>query len=513
MDVGVDFLVWAWDPVEAAGSYEAHAFPAGTPPSERPPLLVTVEPTFRADGLQPGIVMTIFVRAVRETAGGRAVGPWSDPGTGTTLRPPAAPTGLMVSATTSDSITWTWNAVEGATAYAVQVSRNAIFGDEDDVTMLTLMPVHTVLSLEPETSVSLRVAAAVGTSLENVVLSDWTTQVTGMSAIPPPSTPTGLMVSATTPDSVTWTWNAVEGATAYAVQVSRNAVFGDEDDVTTLTLMPAHTVLNLEPETSVSLRVAAAVGTSLENAVLSDWTTQVMGMSSAIPLTVSFVENPLLVAEGETVEIALRYDVRQLAAPLQLAVSPVELTATAADYELSARTFEIPAGQDVMGTVTLAFSALRDRWISEGEEVMSLSLVSPAGIRATLDRDIEITIADGAVSPCDGLELRGAPIVPDHRLRHPLETTTLYVSHRMGRSPVWLDWEGPYRHRNRGASVLNINIAGWRVTTGQGTVTHALDVEWFEGELTHLVVRSPGGDCRPETSLACSGAGCELQSR
>ena len=91
VDVGVDFLVWAWDPVEGATSYEAHAFPRGTPSSERPPLQVTVEPTFRADGLEPGAVMGFFVRAIRETAGGRAVGPWSDRGTGETLMPPAPP--------------------------------------------------------------------------------------------------------------------------------------------------------------------------------------------------------------------------------------------------------------------------------------------------------------------------------------------------------------------------------------------------------------------------------------
>lgn len=91
VEAGVYFLVWAWDPVEAATSYEAHAFPLGTPPSERPPLMVTVEPTFRADGLEPGTAMGIFVRAVRETAEGRAVGPWSDQGTGKTLTPPSPP--------------------------------------------------------------------------------------------------------------------------------------------------------------------------------------------------------------------------------------------------------------------------------------------------------------------------------------------------------------------------------------------------------------------------------------
>ena len=91
VDVGLDFLVWAWDPVEDATGYEGHAFPDGTPGPERPPLRVTVEPTFRAGGLDPDTVMVFFVRAIRETAGGRAVGPWSDPATGETLPPPSPP--------------------------------------------------------------------------------------------------------------------------------------------------------------------------------------------------------------------------------------------------------------------------------------------------------------------------------------------------------------------------------------------------------------------------------------
>ena len=200
---------------------------------------------------------------------------------------PATPTGLMVSATTVDSITWTWDAVEGATAYVVQVSTNETFDDEDDVTAFALMPTHTVSGLEPESSVHLRVASAIGTSLEDAVTSDWTDAVAGMSAMPPPppapATPTGLEVSAATIDSITWTWDEVEGVTAYVVQVSANETFGDEDDVTALALMPTHTVSELEPESSVHLRVASAIGTSIEDAVTSDWTDAVAGMTLASP--------------------------------------------------------------------------------------------------------------------------------------------------------------------------------------------------------------------------------------
>ena len=75
---GQDFIVWAWEPVEGATGYEGHAFPDGIPVFERPPHQVTAEPTFRAEGLEPGVLMGFFVRAIRETAGGRAVGLWSD---------------------------------------------------------------------------------------------------------------------------------------------------------------------------------------------------------------------------------------------------------------------------------------------------------------------------------------------------------------------------------------------------------------------------------------------------
>ena len=199
--------------------------------------------------------------------------------------PPATPTGLMVSGTTENSITWTWNAVEGATAYVVQVSANEMFGDADDQTHLALMPTFTAAPLPPNTTVYVRVAAAIGTSVEDALLSAWTTHVTGMSAAPPPppATPTGLMVSGTTENSITWTWNAVEGATAYVVQVSANEMFGDADDQTHLALMPTFTAAPLPPNTTVYVRVAAAIGTSVEDALLSAWTTHVTGMSVAPP--------------------------------------------------------------------------------------------------------------------------------------------------------------------------------------------------------------------------------------
>ena len=212
--------------------------------------------------------------------------------------PPATPTGLHVDETTETSIEWHWNAVEGATAYVVQVSMNEMFGDEDDRTDITLENHYAVTELEPDTTVYLRVAAAIGTSVEDAILSAFTTHVTGMSAQPPPpppppnapATPTGLMVSESTLDSITWTWDAVEGALAYVVQASDDEMFDDTDTVmfdvggmmVPATTETSYTATDLEPETTVFVRVAAAAGTP-DAPLLSAYTTHVTGMSEAEP--------------------------------------------------------------------------------------------------------------------------------------------------------------------------------------------------------------------------------------
>lgn len=97
----------------------------------------------------------------------------------------------------------------------------------------------------------------------------------------PPSTPTGLHVSATTPASITWTWNPVDGAIGYAVQASLDEMFTDEDPVVATT-ETSFTATELEPETSVYVRVAAAAGTA-DAPLLSAWTTHVTGRSRPPP--------------------------------------------------------------------------------------------------------------------------------------------------------------------------------------------------------------------------------------
>ena len=100
---------------------------------------------------------------------------------------PATPTGLHVDETTETSVGYHWNAVEGAIGYAVQVSMDEMF-DADDQIIPTVETHIEIGPLPPMTSVYVRVAAAAGT-LEAPILSDWSTHVTGMTAMPPPPPP------------------------------------------------------------------------------------------------------------------------------------------------------------------------------------------------------------------------------------------------------------------------------------------------------------------------------------
>ena len=255
---------------------------------------------------------------------------------------PAVPTGLMVSETTETSITWTWNAVEGATGYQVQVSMDEMFTDED-ATALTVEPTFTAVDLMPETSVYLRVRAGIvtdPTDLTTAILGEWTTHVTGMSAMPPPpppapeapAVPTGLMVSETTETSITWTWNAVEGATGYQVQVSMDEMFTDED-ATALTVEPTFTAVDLMPETSVYLRVRAGIvtdPTDLTTAILGEWTTHVTGMSAMPPPPPPAPEAPavptgLMVSETTETSITWTWNAVEGATGYQVQVSMDEM--------------------------------------------------------------------------------------------------------------------------------------------------------------------------------------------
>ncbi|MXX85411.1 MAG: fibronectin type III domain-containing protein [Acidobacteria bacterium] len=101
-----------------------------------------------------------------------------------------------------------------------------------------------------------------------------------------PATPTGLHVDETTETSITWHWTAVEGALGYVVQANMDEMWDETDTVlfdgAPFTTETSYTAMDLEPETTVYVRVAAAAGTP-EAPLVSAFTTHVSGTSAMPP--------------------------------------------------------------------------------------------------------------------------------------------------------------------------------------------------------------------------------------
>ena len=248
-------------------------------------------------------------------------------------------------------------------------------------------------------------------------------------------------------------------------------------------------------------------------------------MLSPPAVTVSFVEDAVTVVEGQTIDIAVRYQVNELASPLLLAISPLDQDTTPEDYELSAMSFEIPAGAGVSGTAAVSLSAVPDEQITEGDERMALRLAQPQGVRTTLDQSLDVTIADAGGTPCEGIQVRGTRPGEDGETGgSPILATTLGLRITPDAADVvGFDWAGPYIHdencRNddcrewyAGISPsLEASVVEWAVESLPSVTRHSIRVEWLQEKVFRLQFRSTDGTCDGERDqLECRADGCIL---
>ena len=184
-------------------------------------------------------------------------------------------------------IEFSWEAVEGATAYEVQMSRTE--GDFSQVETATVMETTMYrFEVPAETTGYARVRAH-----QDDRQSDWSETAMGMSMAAPVvlgmPVPT---VSSMGPDHIEWSWEPVAGARTYQVQVADSMDgFMDTVDpaVIAMQLQTATTRrVEVDPETTMYIRVRAGAGT-LTAPIVGAWSATVMGMSEAapIPFTVS----------------------------------------------------------------------------------------------------------------------------------------------------------------------------------------------------------------------------------
>ena len=286
-------ITWTWDAVEGAIGYAVQVS-ADEMFDATDTIHPSAEATFTASPLPPETSVFVRVAAAGGTLEAPLLSAWTTHVTGMSAMPPppppapmapATPTGLMAESG-EGSISWSWEAVEGADGYAVQVSMDEMFDDADETTYTT-ETTHGVADLGYGETRFARVASTSGTG-DDMLTSMWTTHTTGMSAAAPPpppapeapAAPTGLTAESGE-GSITWSWDAVEGADGYAVQVSMDEMF-DDADATTQTTETTHSVADLGYAATRFARVASTSGTG-DDMLMSAWTTHLTGISAMAP--------------------------------------------------------------------------------------------------------------------------------------------------------------------------------------------------------------------------------------
>ncbi|MBO8173607.1 MAG: VWA domain-containing protein [Bacillaceae bacterium] len=157
--------------------------------------------TYIHSGLEPNTQHTYRVRVVNDGGAGK----WSSLLRVTTLPdPPATPVNVQAEESQTE-VTLTWDEVVDATAYDVEVDGTVI----ENLTETTYL--HQ--GLEPETEHTYRVRAK-----NRGGISAWSQAVTVVTLPYPPETP-GNITTEITKNSVLISWDPVEGADAYEIEV------------------------------------------------------------------------------------------------------------------------------------------------------------------------------------------------------------------------------------------------------------------------------------------------------
>lgn len=233
-----------------------------------------------------------------------------------------------------------------------------------------------------------------------------------------------------------------------------------------------------------------------------------------LPVTVSFSPEAVALFEGESAEVAVRYQVRELSAPWKLELSVLGDTAGDDDFELSADTVEIPAGQDLSGELPIVLTALTDSAFAEESERASIRFVPDPDQRAALGGDLQVSIREGGAVPCPGVRIL-AEFPREIPNRFPLLESTVTIERTAAAAGAEITFIEPYDNWFWGQPVPAVVFQNWRTETAGEALRHDFDFLWpSEKPLTpnqpSLVLAFSGGPCAGEPLAGCRSDGCEL---
>jgi len=135
---------------------------------------------------------------------------------------PVTATGLKAISTSPSSIKISWNAVTGATGYALYRSTSATGGYVYIKSVTTTSYTNNGLTTGTTYYYKIKTYVMVGTTKISSVTGD----AASASPIAAPAAPTGLAVVSAGPDSIQISWNPVAGVSGYSIYRSTSATSG-----------------------------------------------------------------------------------------------------------------------------------------------------------------------------------------------------------------------------------------------------------------------------------------------
>ena len=233
-----------------------------------------------------------------------------------------------------------------------------------------------------------------------------------------------------------------------------------------------------------------------------------------LPVTVSFSPEAVALFEGESAEVAVRYQVRELSAPWKLGLSVLGDTAGEDDFELSADTVEIPAGQDLSGEVPIVLTARTDSTFSEESERAAIRFVPDPAQRATLGGELQVSIRESGAVPCPGVRIL-AERPREVRNRFPVLESRVTIERSAAAAGTEISLVEPYDNWGFGQPVPAVVFLNWRTETAGDALRHDFDFLWPSEKPVipnqpSLVFAFSGGPCTGEPLAGCSSDGCEL---
>ena len=167
------------------------------------------------------------------------------------------PTGLRVTETTGTNLRVSWTATSGANLYWVRIATSRDMNSNKQVVSSTSTSKQ-LTGLKPNTTYYIQVRSAKGTASNHTLLSAYSSSVTGRTDAYSMNPPGGFRVDYVLNDSMGISWNFVNNADSYRIEVvgGGSTRYIRHKDTSTLRRIE-YEISNLNPGTSYRVRVRA----------------------------------------------------------------------------------------------------------------------------------------------------------------------------------------------------------------------------------------------------------------